>query len=282
MPRRAAFGRPVASVALVIVLVTVAAGSGPTRAGGPSSPSPWTAGGPGGQVVPMVLTVASFRFVPSQIDLGMAVSGIVVLHGATGWVRFNYSGLPPGCPSVNASTFTCTPTAVGGYVVTVVATSAGGSSAQTAAVVTIVPALAITAVASSPSPAVVGSNLEVWTTVSGGTPRFSFAYTGLPPGCISVNRAGFNCTPTGSGTYAVGVTVRDGAGGSAQANVTIAVEPAPVPPPASFWNTTDLLGVVAVIAAAVALSVGFLWWRRRRPPRPSGMPAGPGPTGRAP
>ncbi len=282
MPRRAPQGRAVAVAVLVGALLLLPAAvevGGLGRSVASAAPG---ARSHGGGAVPMLLTVTSFKFVPPQVDLGMAVSGVVVVHGATGWVRFNYSGLPPGCPSLNASAFTCTPTTIGGYLVTVVATAAGGASAQTSSVLTVAPPLAITGFTASPVDVVAGSNLEVHTAVSGGTPRFAFAYSGLPPGCLSVNRAWFNCTPSAGGSYSLGVTVTDGVGGSANATLTIAVAPAPSAAPVPFWSATTLLIVGGAVAAVAVVAAG--WWlrRRRRTPRGPGGPAPVAPTGPAP
>ena len=54
-----------------------------------------------------------------------------------------------------------------------------------------------------------GQTISVQTSVSGGTPPYSFTYSGLPSGCNGYSTASFSCTPNGPGTYNVQVTVTD-------------------------------------------------------------------------
>lgn len=234
--------------------------------------------------VPLLFSIASFRLVPTQLDVGMNLSAAVTVHGAVGWVRFDYAGLPPGCPNLNASAWTCAPNASGAYTITVLATASDGSSAQTAGSVRVNPPLAVPSFTASPSPALEGTLLEVHATISGGTPRFGYAYTGLPPGCISVNTGWFNCTPTQSGSYAIRVTVTDAAGGRSNASLALLVEPSPPVSPPGFWSPIVLAAVAG--AAAVAAGAVVLLWRRRRPKpgtggRPPPTPAQPAPAGSA-
>lgn len=57
-----------------------------------------------------------------------------------------------------------------------------------------------------------GQTVSVQATANGGTPPYSFAYSGLPNGCQGQNGASFTCNPSSSGTYSIQVTATDSRG----------------------------------------------------------------------
>ncbi len=73
-------------------------------------------------------TVVSFVVTPSTIQLGQNLTFSVNATGGTGPLTYNYSTLPAGCVSQNASNFTCRPTATGTFQVGVVVTDVFGVS----------------------------------------------------------------------------------------------------------------------------------------------------------
>jgi hypothetical protein len=73
-------------------------------------------------------SVVSFLVVPSTIQLGENVTFSVNATGGTGPLTYNYSALPPGCASENASNFTCQPTKTGTFQVGVVVSDVFGVS----------------------------------------------------------------------------------------------------------------------------------------------------------
>jgi hypothetical protein len=116
------------------------------------------------------------------------------------------------------------------------------------------------------------------TAVSGGQPPYSYEYSGLPPGCISMNAATLTCTPGLAGSFNVEVTVRDGVGNRQSAFLDLAITSgSPVifgllrPPSWASLLGPALLGMVG--GAAVA---SLAWGRLRRPRRRSrSRPVGP-------
>jgi hypothetical protein len=63
-----------------------------------------------------------------------------------------------------------------------------------------------------------GQSISVQTTVTGGTPPYSFSYTGLPSGCQGQGSQSFSCQPTGTGNFNVQVTVTDSFGNLSVSN----------------------------------------------------------------
>ncbi|HEV8050034.1 MAG TPA: hypothetical protein VGP88_05530, partial [Thermoplasmata archaeon] len=70
---------------------------------------------------------------PPSITLGQSTDLAVTATGGTGGYSYDFDGLPTGCASVNASSFTCTPTAAGSYSITVTVTDALGANTSTTA-----------------------------------------------------------------------------------------------------------------------------------------------------
>ena len=133
----------------------------------------------------------------------------------------------------------------------------------------------------NPATISLGNATNFTTATTGGTSPFVYAYTNLPAGCASADRATLPCVPTAANSYRVTVTVTDADGHVAQANASLTVtSPGSGTPSGAGSDGWWVLAVVAV--AAVVLAV--LFWRRRRPPAPSGTaapapppPAPPGP-----
>jgi hypothetical protein len=73
-------------------------------------------------------SIVGFVVAPSTIELGQNLTFSVNATGGTGPLTYNYSGMPPGCTSQNASSFTCRPTATGTFQVGVVVTDVFGVS----------------------------------------------------------------------------------------------------------------------------------------------------------
>ena len=72
--------------------------------------------------------------------------------------------------------------------------------------------LPVASVSVTPSTVEQGQSLAVATLASGGYPPYSFAYTGLPPGCSSSNSTVLACQPNRAGNYTITVAVSDSRG----------------------------------------------------------------------
>ncbi len=75
----------------------------------------------------------------SSFSAGKSLTIQAVVVGGTGPFTFDYSGLPAGCASANATAVTCLPTATGTFNVVVKVTDAFGKNATQQLVVSIVP-----------------------------------------------------------------------------------------------------------------------------------------------
>jgi len=204
-------------------------------------------------------------------DLGQTVnySG-QGLTGGIGGYRYAWTGLPTGCSSANSSKLVCTPTDIGRFSVTLSVTDADHVSGSLT-IQYIVYALPVAAppTISSGTP-FVGQTFDLTTSVNEGSGNFSYAWTGLPPGCSSANSSTIACTPTLNGTFGIVVTVRDSNGGSAtSAALSLTVEPRVVPP-ASAEPPYLLIAGLVVLAAAVATAVVLVRRRKRATPPPLG------------
>ncbi|MCI4317680.1 MAG: PKD domain-containing protein, partial [Thermoplasmata archaeon] len=93
----------------------------------------------------------------------------------------------------------------------------------------------------------------------GGDFAYSYAYSGLPPGCVTANTPSLTCTPQSGGNYSVGVSVTDRAGHSMQiaVNLTIAGHPLAL---AVALSTQELdLGQGVVLTATASGGAGAPW-----------------------
>src|SRR5260370_41447860 len=64
----------------------------------------------------------------------------------------------------------------------------------------------------TPANILTGQQLQLSISGRGGTGTLSYSYTGLPPGCVSMNSPSISCGPTSSGTYRVTATITDSSG----------------------------------------------------------------------
>jgi len=92
----------------------------------------------------------------------------------------------------------------------------------------------------------VGTSTTLSVIVTGGTLPYSYAYTGLPGGCLSSDASSLACTPAVQGSYSVTVTVRDAQGMSASRSVRFTVNSLPSTGPA----------ISAFVASPSALPLG--------------------------
>ncbi len=94
---------------------------------------------------------------------------------------------------------------------------------------TVNPGLSISsALSASPNPVVVTNTTTFSIGATGGTSPYSYAYSGLPPGCGSSNTASLTCTPSGIGTFSVVATVTDAQGRTATSSTSLTVQATPL------------------------------------------------------
>jgi hypothetical protein len=148
-----------------------------------------------------------------MVDAGQSVTFTTVpTMGSGSYVSYTWSGLPAGCGGTTIAV-TCdgSDVAEGSYDIAVtVMDSNGFSSAPSPSQVVQVDAdPAVTNVSSTRLSVDLGQRVSFSATASMGSGAFTYAWTGLPTGCLSSSTALLTCAPTGPGTFSVQVAVTD-------------------------------------------------------------------------
>ena len=162
----------------------------------------------------------------------------------------------------------------GTYVATCLASTGSGIAGSASVPVLINPNLAILLFQAVPSTVWLGTSLNLIVNVTGGTPPFSYAYAGLPPGCPAYDVLSLTCLPGETGTFAVKVTVTDAVGESTSDSITISVTTRP-PHNGSSLTPAEGYALGGAVAGVVVLAgvLPVLLWSRRAPARrPSHRP----------
>lgn len=141
-------------------------------------------------------------------------------------------------------------------------------SASTQPPTTATPPLTLTS-ASLPSGTVGNPYSATAGTASGGTIPYTWTATGLPPGIsISSSDGTLAGTPTVAGNFTPTVTVRDSSGSMRQAQASVVVNPAPLPPVTTADRT--FAGTTGVSFSAQLVATGgdsnYTWSATTTPP----------------
>lgn len=162
----------------------------------------------------------SIRASPARILLGNPTTllGVAVYNrSAVAWVSYSFSGLPRGCTSANTSALPCTPSAGGTYSIGLTIGDRWGTVKAGNASLEVVFAGLIGNFTLTPSTIHLHQSFVLNVTAIGGSPPYSYSYSGLPAGCASLNSSRFTCTPNGFGlpkgwtsaTFVINATVSD-------------------------------------------------------------------------
>jgi hypothetical protein len=204
-------------------------------------------------------TIAGLSASRASADFGQSVTFTAAgLAGGSGNATFVWSGLPSGCAPATGGTVTCTITASGTDLVLVNVTDSNGFSVRASVMFVGDSAPSVGPPAASPTTTVRGSSVTFSVEASGGAGPYSYAWTGLPSGCVAANASSILCTPGAAGTWTISVTVTDANGLTATSTSLSFTTTSP--PSATFLGLPAeegyaLLGVgiVVVIGGAVAL-----------------------------
>lgn len=163
----------------------------------------------------------------ARVDSGETQLFRTAVAGGGGPYVYAYSPSGSGavCLPSSGSEVNCTSGAPGtAFSVSVRVTDVYGVTfSATSADVAVGPALSANITASTQTP-LLGETMAFNANGSGGSGApYSFAYIGLPPGCVSLNRTTIGCLPTQANWYNVSVVVTDGVNGTANASVSIHV-----------------------------------------------------------
>ncbi len=140
-------------------------------------------------------------------------------------ITYRFSGLPPGCTAAPEGVFSCRMTEAGSFDIGLNVTDSNGLVGNTTALLRVYSQLAVSITSSSPV-LDLGQGWTLAVNASDGRSSYTYAYSGLPPGC-STKLAVLTCVPTVGGVYAYGVVVTDTLGIAVAANGTVTVNPDP-------------------------------------------------------
>ena len=183
---------------------------------------------------------------PGSLDLGQAVTfqATVTSPGSGGDV-YSWSGLPPGCPSVNALSVTCAPALPNTYAVGFHVNDSNGENATSPLLSFVVsPDPTVSTLTATRTTLDVGQStvLSLLSTNGTGLPS-TYAWFGLPNGCLSQSAASVVCSPTANGTFEVTATIQDSNGYNVSSSVVVLV-------------VAPALGNPSLSASRAALDVG--------------------------
>lgn len=230
------------------------------------------------------LTFAVFPPRPAApgVDVGVTERISVLAFGANSGA-YSYSWkLPGGCSGGNTSLVTCLLTSPGKPSASV-NVSDGASVAELVGPISwyVNATPTISALTIGPSPDAVGLPMYVNTTVKGGTPPFTYRFTGLPAGCKGADSSSFLCYPPTAGRFTINVNVTDADGEVASYSSYASVVPGNSVGSAPSDYTLGILAVLGLLAL-----IGIVIWvarrRTRTRPPPEESPAAPAPSARVP
>lgn len=194
---------------------------------------------------------------PARSDVGQSLLLTGSPVGGSGRFVYAWTGGSAGCSTSTTATTTCIPTLAGNFTVTLEVTDPQtGANANSSATVLVAPTMFIELNA-SPSSLSMGSQLNLSTSITGGTAPYKLVYAGLPSGCSSTNSTHVSCSPSASGSFEVTVTVVDSAGAHLNATTNISVSGGGI-------TTLELVAIGAVGLAVVALVAIAVVRRKRR------------------
>jgi YVTN family beta-propeller protein len=178
-------------------------------------------------VVNLIVTgsprLSTFAVTPGVIEVGDGVRFAASAGLGVPPLFYSYFGLPPGCASVNASSLLCDPIAVGTYNVAATVTDGLGRTSTLFATLQVNAPLEALVFSAAPAAVIVGNQSTLQFLTTGGTPPLSYAYVGLPPGCVSTNSSSLKCSPSSGGVFTVGGNVSDALGHHVAAFLTMSV-----------------------------------------------------------
>jgi hypothetical protein len=213
-------------------------------------------------------TLAELTAAPAALDVGHETVLTTKVELGVGPYSYAYTGLPGGCVSADETPLDCAPTVNGSFAVRVTVTPSAGAIANATVDLVVYATLNATSLAASPAVVDANTTTALETTVVGGTPPLDYAYSDLPPGCVSLSAPALACRPVTPGTYTVEVTVIDSFGERSVATAHLTVlDPFTLLHLAVAPATVDL-GQSVLFTASVggdASTISFVY---------SGLPAG--------
>lgn len=158
-------------------------------------------------------TITAFTATPTAVSIGgRTVLSVNASYGSPPWI-YRFSGLPSGCSSQSVPLLPCYPTATGNFTVRVQVVDQFNATASASATLVVTAAGGpghprVSSFSAVPSAFVLGNSTNL-TVVAAGAAPLTYAYSGLPGGCLSNNTTALACRPTSAGIATVTVVVTD-------------------------------------------------------------------------
>ncbi len=222
-------------------------------------------------IAPMVAGLAAS---PSTVEVGTQTQFLASVVGGTGPLSYTYLGLPTGCTSEDTPALHCTPTGAGGSMVRLVATDADGVQAVAFVELSVDSRLGLVSASITPGVISLGSTVNILFVVQSGVGPLRYVYSGLPPGCSSVDASQFFCLPNRTGSFVVTMSATDGEGVSVTGTQTLEVHPSPSTgnPFGASLTSGDITDALLAVAAVEAVTIAVLVLRHRRGKEPPPAP----------
>ncbi|HEY6238715.1 MAG TPA: PKD domain-containing protein, partial [Thermoplasmata archaeon] len=138
-----------------------------------------------------------------------------------------------------------------------------GDTATDSVNVTVTPAPLVVTAQPSTSLVAVGGHVTLETSVTGGARPFTYAWSGLPPGCPNLGAENLTCQVTGAGQFNITVVVTDHLGSVNSASfpllVTGGTSPAPPTDTSQGMLYLELIVGIGIVAALSGVLAGR-WW----------------------
>jgi uncharacterized protein (TIGR03437 family) len=185
-----------------------------------------------GRNLSLTITGAPFTITTSSVPAataGQAYSQQLTSANGQGAVTWAGSGFPTGVALSPSGLISGTATQPGTYTLFLNATdSAGRTATRTLTLSVAAPQptpIELVGAGGSLTAGTVGSLYAQALLARGGTPPYTFTFTGLPPGIAGSPQGALTGRPTAAGTYTVNVTATDAAGQSMSGQYTIFIAP---------------------------------------------------------
>lgn len=173
------------------------------------------------------LSISAFSASPATVLSGQTSFLNVTASGGFAPLDYTYTGLPSGCTSIDNDSLPCRPAGDGNYTVRVFVNDTAGDSVTSTVLLQVYPTssegLQITSFVASPPDLLIGGMTTMLVSSDGGIGAVTFAYAGLPSGCVSANTASLPCTPSDVGSFSIRAYANDSVGKSANALATLQV-----------------------------------------------------------
>ena len=208
---------------------------------------------------------------PRSADVGQTVTiSTTLMSSGSGGDTFAWSVTPTdlGCASSVTDTLVCRPTIPGTYAISVTVNDSSHRSMTTRDLELLVytdPTVGLTV---SRATIDAGQESTFLATASGGAPGYTYAWSGLPPGCTAVSQALLNCSPSAAGAFAVQVAATDANGWVVTATVSTTVYTDPA------ITSVHAIPTSVVSGAGLTLSVNLSGGRGPYSFHYTGLPSG--------